>query len=353
MILNMDCRQGMAMLPDNSIDAILTDPPYEIGFMGKGWDKTGIAFDVELWREALRVLKPGGHLLAFSSARTYHRMTCAIEDAGFDIRDQIMWVYGGGFPKSKNLDGDWAGWGTALKPAHEPICMARKPLIGTVAANVLAHGVGALNIDGCRVELNGDYKSKANGRPSQTGMPDNYNSEKGNQPDTIGRWPANLIHDGSDDVIAAFPSAPGQLANVSINSHARKTQNTYGDMRRGRAQIDNKGAVGFKMKPGERRSDSGNASRFFYCARASKSERGVDNKHPTVKPIKLGRYLAKLICPKGGLLVDLFAGSGSFGVAAKLEGVSFIGFDTDPESVNVGNARIDSAKLTVDDAVNN
>jgi site-specific DNA-methyltransferase (adenine-specific) len=335
----MDCRHGLAMLPDNSVDAILTDPPYELGFMGKAWDKTGIAYDVELWREALRVLKPGGHMLAFSSARTYHRMACAIEDSGFDIRDQIMWVYGSGFPKSKNLDGELQGWGTALKPAHEPICMARKPLIGTVAANVLAHGTGAINIDGCRVG---------------SGAGTNLTASEHNE---AGRWPANLIHDGSDEVLSAFPDAPGQLANASTNGEARKTQNVYGSMRRGRgdepsATSDNAGHVGFKMKPGERRLDAGSAARFFYCAKASKSERGADNKHPTVKPIKLGQYLARLICPKGGTLVDIFAGSGSFGVAAKLEGFDFLGFDTDVESVTVGNARIELAQLTVDDPVN-
>ena len=158
-----DNREVLKTLPDNSVDAIVTDPPYELGFMGKGWDKSGIANDVTLWRECLRVLKPGGHLLAFSGSRTYHRMTCAIEDAGFEVRDQMMWVYGSGFPKSlnvgKKIEG-WDGWGTALKPAHEPICLAKKPLDGTVADNVLKWGVGALNIDASRVGTEGKDKEK-------------------------------------------------------------------------------------------------------------------------------------------------------------------------------------------------
>lgn len=150
-VINIDCIEGARMFHDGAFDAIVCDPPYELSFMGKSWDTSGIAYSIEMWREMLRVLKPGGHLLAFSGSRTYHRMTCAIEDAGFEVRDQIMWVYGSGFPKSHNLGGEWEGWGTALKPAHEPICVARKPLVATVAANVLQFGTGALNIDGCRV----------------------------------------------------------------------------------------------------------------------------------------------------------------------------------------------------------
>ena len=181
-VLHGDCRAKLRDLPDASIDAIVTDPPYELGFMGKAWDASGFAYDVGMWREALRVLKPGGHLLAFSGSRTYHRMTVAIEDAGFEIRDQIMRVYGSGFPKSKNLDGDWQGWGTALKPAHEPICVARKPLIGTVAENVLAHGTGALNIDACRVGTDGGTtkanirKGEINGERAGTSMARTFRS---------------------------------------------------------------------------------------------------------------------------------------------------------------------------------
>ena len=165
-VLVGDCREVMRTMADNSVDAIVTDPPYELGFIGKSWDSTGVAYDVTVWQECLRVLKPGGHLLAFGGSRTYHRLAVAIEDAGFQIRDQIMWVYGSGFPKSLNVgkqDGcqDWQGWGTALKPAHEPIVMARKPLDGTVANNVLTYGVGGINIDGCRVQS--DDKTKSEG----------------------------------------------------------------------------------------------------------------------------------------------------------------------------------------------
>lgn len=255
-LLQGDCRMVMATLPEASVDAIVTDPPYELtsarpggrseatrgavmgGFMGMKWDGTGVAFDVETWRQALRVLKPGGHLLAFSGTRTYHRMVCAIEDAGFEIRDQIGWVYGSGFPKSRNIaeadmSGDdatrWAGWGTALKPAWEPIVVARKPLAGTVAANVLQHGTGALNIDGCRVE------GVVTTNPARRGAGNiSTNGHKG-QEDTglervsdAGRWPANVIHDGSDEVLAAFPGGEARffkeakwLPNESSAPHAK------------------------------------------------------------------------------------------------------------------------------------
>ena len=200
-VLVGDCRELMAGLAAESVDAIVTYPPYELGFMGKSWDASGIAYDPEVWRQALRVLRPGGHLLAFSGSRTYHRMVCAIEDAGFEIRDQIMWLYGSGFPKSHNLDGDWSGWGTALKPAHEPIVVARKPFRGTVAANVLAHGTGALNIDGCRVGTEStsrkNYASIGYGGSNGT-------FESGSD---SGRWPANVIHDGSEEVVSGLGDA--------------------------------------------------------------------------------------------------------------------------------------------------
>lgn len=417
-------------LPDNSIDAIVTDPPYELGFMGKSWDSTGIAYNVALWKECLRVLKPGGHLLAFSGSRTYHRMTCAIEDAGFEVRDQMMWVYGSGFPKSLNISKaldkmdaveeqqmrryrftewvrstglsskqineatgtnmgghyttsssqpaimtrehlelcrhlikeipewvereadirtvesknfekrevlkikknnisedstwsqnvssgrfkvgeheikvtsaftnsakEWEGWGTALKPAHEPICLARKPIKGTVAENVLKWGVGGLNTDGCRVG------------------------------EGTGRFPANLMHDGSQEVLELFPGE------------------------------------------GEH-----NAARFFYCPKASKSDRnegceGMEGKtysmsgndsdsagdiglnkaihrknfHPTVKPTELMRYLCRLITPPGGTVLDPFNGSGSTGKAAVLEGFNYVGIEMNPEYVTISEARIKAA----------
>lgn len=308
MILAMDCRAGLAMLPDSSVHAILTDPPYEQGHMGHKWDSTGIAHDVSMWREALRVLKPGGHMLAFAGSRTYHRMACAIEEAGFEIRDQIMWVYGQGFPKSLDIAlaiakrphaatasiDEWNGWGTGLKPAHEPICVARKPLeASTVAANVIAHGTGGLNIAACRVPIDpvADASQLRTMKVSQHDGADGWGmNTTGPNPSARvlgeeGRWPANFIHDGTP----VFPNGEG---------------------------------------------------RFFYCAKASKSEKGVDNKHATVKPVALGRYLARLICPPGGTLLDLFAGSGSFGVAAHEEGFEFLGFESDPHEAELANRRL-------------
>jgi DNA modification methylase len=356
-------------LPDNSIDAIVTDPPYELGFMGKSWDSTGIAYNVALWKECLRVLKPGGHLLAFSGSRTYHRMTCAIEDAGFEIRDQMMWVYGSGFPKSLNvakavdahircggsssrklrqteqetggqsyeLKGvnngilgekktwdrkewkptteqakPWDGWGTALKPAHEPICIARKPLDGTVANNVIKWGVGGINIDATRVCVEC-------GNDDATELLDKCMDCLEDEPQ--GRFPANLMHDGSPEVLELFP---GQ--------------------------------------------DIGSAARFFYCPKASKSDRdeGCEaledkewktdgacipersdrpfnpskNNHPTVKPTELMRYLCRLITPPGGTVLDPFNGSGSTGKAAVMEGFNYVGIELNPEYVAIAEARI-------------
>lgn len=348
-VINCNCVDGMRNFGDATFDSVVCDPPYELGFMGKSWDASGIAYSIEMWREALRVLKPGGHLLAFSGSRTYHRMACAIEDAGFEVRDQIMWVYGSGFPKSHNLAGDHEGWGTALKPAHEPICVARKPLIGTVAANMVRYGVGAINIAASRVDAE----------------------------IATGRWPANLIHDGSDEVLQAFPDAGGQLADVSQSAPSPKTSTVYGAMQR--AGADNVGTVGFKMKPGARRLDIGSAARFFYCAKASKADRdeGLEgfevkasaamqgnlipgqrlagngmpiavpkraNTHPTVKPTTLMRYLCRLVTPPGGWILDPFAGSGSTGKAAKLEGFFFLGFELSTEYANIANARIDNTK---------
>ena len=354
------------------VDAIVTDPPYELGFMGKSWDASGVAFRIEVWREALRVLKPGGHLLAFSGSRTYHRMAVAIEDAGFEIRDQIMWVYGSGFPKShdvsKAIDREagavrevvgerwvtnaaqgeglghgamvggmvragmiditapatpeaarWQGWGTALKPAHEPIVVARKPLRGTVAANVLAYGTGAINVDGCRVGTDGggtqctnrDEAGRCNGHRNAGRS---TSGETFHGPDTHGgRWPANLIHDGSEEVEGFFP----------------------GD-------------------------DGASAARFFYSAKASKRDRdeglrdgGIGalrdggrpseprrNIHPTVKPTDLMRYLCRLVTPPGGLVLDPFTGSGSTGKGAVLEGFRFIGIELSPEYAAIARARI-------------
>lgn len=372
-----DCREVLRSLADSSVDSIVTDPPYELGFMGKGWDMTGIANDPAVWGECLRVLKPGGHLLAFGGARTYHRLACAIEDAGFELRDQIMWIYGSGFPKSRNLNGEWRGWGTALKPAHEPICVARKPLCGTVQANASAHGTGALNIDACRVA--GEVMPENTG---SGGLPRRHDAERRgpgtvSQPHELGRWPANVIHDGSPEVLESFPNAPGQLAHASLNPDARKTQNAYGAMRRGRAteasaDSENDGVVGFKMRPGMRRLDIGSAARFFYCAKASRADRNdgcdalpdqqggmnsnnsgqhltrrdgwqaqpVKNNHPTVKPTELMAYLCRLVTPAGGLVMDPFMGSGSTGKACMREGFRFFGVDQSAEYVEIARARI-------------
>ncbi len=282
-----NCLDVMAAIPDNSIDSIVTDPPYGLSFMGKKWD-----YDVPseaIWRECLRVLKPGGHLLAFAGTRTQHRMAVRIEDAGFEIRDLIAWVYASGFPKSHNLKGDWQGWGTALKPALEPITVARKPLIGTVAENVLAHGTGALNVDGCRVGNNAGW-SYPNGRGGSGWHGRESLSANLSEPmaATQGRWPANLIHDCSDEVLG--------LLN--------------------------------------------DAARFFYCAKASKRDRGEGNSHPTVKPTDLMRYLCRLVTPPGGTVFDPFMGSGSTGKAATLEGFSFIGSEMQKEYFDIAASRI-------------
>ena len=273
-LYNMDCRDAMSLfLPDNSVDAIVCDPPYGLAFMGKKWD-----YDVpgvDIWAECLRVLKPGGHLLAFAGARTQHRMAVRIEDAGFEIRDMIAWVYGSGFNKVGYIkDGGGQhvrkGWGGSLKPALEPITMARKPLIGTVVANVLAHGTGALNIDGCRVEgtpaptrFDPAKHGREGWRMNATGAECAANASP------LGRWPANLIHDGSEDVVAAFPQAKRQQGALTGSEPSSKTANTFGEFA-GRASSAPRG-------------DTGSAARFFYAAKASKKDRdeGLDD-HETV-----------------------------------------------------------------------
>ena len=316
-LLKGNCLETLKTLDTVSVDSIVTDPPYELGYMGKSWDNSGIAYNQDLWAECLRVLKPGGHLLAFSGSRTYHRMVVAIEDSGFEIRDQIMWLYGSGFPKSHNLKDEWEGWGTALKPAHEPIVVARKPLEGTVANNVLTYGTGALNIDGSRIGV-GTGKTKTVQYPDIRG--NNFNNANGTVEYTVtdqGRWPANVIHDGSDEVLAGFPNEAG---------------------------------------------------RFFYCARASKSERnagleglperresdrerddgvGGDNPrnfHPTVKPLALMRYLIKLVTPPNGIVLDPFLGSGTTAVAATLGGFEWIGCEMTEDYFPIIEARVEWAQ---------
>jgi site-specific DNA-methyltransferase (adenine-specific) len=427
---NEDCIEQMQTMIDEGVqvDSIVTDPPYELGFMGKSWDSTGIAFQKETWQLAFQLLKPGGHLLAFGGSRTYHRMAVAIEDAGFEIRDQIMWLYGSGFPKSLNIgkavdkklgnkrtslgkyktpDGGqelstynnwkddegqerrtpevtkgnskWEGWGTALKPAHEPIVLARKPIEGTVAENVLKHGTGGINIDECRVETNEELgrEQKDGPLPSKYGFNDNSMGNKFQEGSPLGRFPANVLHDGSDEVLEGFPTTSKSAGGGGMRG---KGGQIYGEYK-GKEYAK---VIGF--------GDEGSAARFFYCAKVSRKERnrGLDNSadahksiggnysqspvcktcdktlngtndhsscsgkvyyrkmkskisknnHPTVKPIELMRYLCKLVTPKGGTILDPFMGSGSTGMAAKDEGFDFIGIEKEKEYYEIAEQRI-------------
>jgi DNA modification methylase len=441
-----DCLERLREMEDCSVDSVVTDPPYGLSFMGKKWD-----YDVpseDIWRECLRVLKPGGHLLAFAGTRTQHRMAVRIEDAGFEIRDMIAWVYGSGFPKSQNVgkaidkrggnagltaeiglaikqarlkrglsaaacdqmfcggttnwswfEGrptgqraptpdtfnaiaeawpeleplraavaeaerevvgksahkpgiangtkghhtvggtiaqhvditapatpeaqQWDGWGTALKPALEPITVARKPLgEKTVAANVLAHGTGAINVDGCRV---GTETIQTNRYTPGRDMTSFHGSQAGNEYASnthAGRWPANLIHDGSDEVVGLFPDAK---SGGSGNDKIKVGGNCYGKYK------DRKG--------GQQPPSSGSAARFFYCAKTSKKDR-EGSTHPTVKPTALMRYLCRLVTPPKGIVLDPFMGSGSTGKAAMLEGFQFIGIERDAEYFEIATNRI-------------
>jgi site-specific DNA-methyltransferase (adenine-specific) len=315
-------------MPDNSVDSIVTDPPYGLSFMGKKWDYD--VPSVAIWAECLRVLKPGGHLLSFAGTRTQHRMAVNIEDAGFEIRDMIAWVYGSGFPKSHNLKDDWEGWGTTLKPALEPITVARKPFKGTVVANVLEYGTGAINIDGCRVPFAGEQDERESKQKNKHGdfgsgpmsnkVFGEYKKDRDNY-DPTGRWPANLIHDGSAAVTDQFPISMDKGAEVR-------------------------------------------ASRFFYGAKASRKDRNEGlpdpgpqfqrgttlrkventdtkgNNHPTVKPTDLMAYLCRLVTPPGGIVLDPFMGSGSTGKAAMREGFRFMGIEMDPDYFEIAKARI-------------
>jgi len=424
-------------LPDNSVDSIVCDPPYELGFMGKSWDSSGIAYSVELWRECLRVLKPGGHLLAFGGTRTWHRLAVAVEDAGFEIRDNIAWLYGSGFPKSHNISkaidkaagaerevigqtmaspkgisqaegrtdkaagaygGEakliditasatddakkWDGWGTALKPAHEPIVVARKPLIGTVAENVLTHGVGGLNIDASRVatdEVITNHSRSEQASISKGKFGDSVAQETHQTPGQIlGRWPANIILDEytaelldqqSGTLTSGALKAGRQIADVNVNFKSGVDVDYY-----------------------ESKANSGGASRFFYVAKASKRDRneGLDNIegkeisakgnglartcntcgastldgcdcpdrtfsnpvrqnfHPTVKPTALMQYLIRLVTPANGIVLDPFAGSGSTGKAAILENKQFIGIEVTPEYLPIIEGRLKHAYETLD-----
>ena len=378
----MDCVQGMKLLDDCSVDSIVTDPPYELGFMGKKWDSTGIAYNIELWQECLRVLKPGGHLLAFGGTRTYHRMTCAIEDAGFEIRDCIQWIYGSGFPKSHDISKaidkqagaerkvigkssrhgggikgngtsyelppdipyitapatpevqQWEGWGTALKPANEPIVLARKPLSEkTVAENVLKWGTGGINIDGCRVETNGETP-KGSGKGSKNsifGQVANSKGNDGNVTPELGRFPANVILD--EEAGKLLDEQSGTLKSGLLKAGhpygLGDGQNVYGKLT-GCTKQDTYG-------------DSGGASRFFYCAKASKKERGEGNNHPTVKPLSLIKYLITLVTPPGGICLDPFMGSGTTAIACINTNRNFIGFEIDKHYCDIANERIRKA----------
>ena len=384
-IINEDSFIHLKTLDENTFDSCVTDPPYELGFMGKSWDGTGIAFNVDFWKEVLRTLKPGGHLIAFSASRNYHRMAVAIEDAGFEIRDQIMWIYGTGFPKSLNLGkaidkkegndrevigttnqqditsgnyvhgpsqrkdipitkgtSEWEGWGTALKPAHEPIVLARKPLSEkSIVDNVLKHGTGGINIDECRIEgeakhpdTNPDFRDQ--GKKSKEtigvdklsfGQVQNAKRKKTQrQPrnkdgvwteensgmkaegtefadaDPRGRFPANVMHDGSEEVVSLFPNA----------------------------------------------KEKNSGSRFFYSPKASKSDKGKNNTHPTVKPQELMKYLCRLVTPEGGTVLDPFMGSGSTGIAAKEEGFKFIGIEKEKEYFKICQDRIKESSPIMD-----
>ena len=388
-IINEDSFIHLKTLDENTFDSCVTDPPYELGFMGKSWDGTGIAFNVDFWKEVLRTLKPGGHLIAFSASRNYHRMAVAIEDAGFEIRDQIMWIYGTGFPKSLNLGkaidkkegndrevigttnqqditsgnyvhdpsqrkdipitkgtSEWEGWGTALKPAHEPIVLARKPLSEkSIVDNVLKHGTGGINIDECRIEgetkhpdTNPDFRDQ--GKKSKEtigvdklsfGQVQNAKRKKTQrQPrnkdgvwteensgmksegtefadaDPRGRFPANVMHDGSEVVEQQFP----EVAKSNPTPRNRNKENHENNIFTN-PETDNQTEY----------DDEGRASRFFYVPKAHKKERD-GSIHPTIKPVELMKYLVRLITPKDGTVLDPFAGTGTTGEAAIQESVS-------------------------------
>lgn len=374
-LLHGDCLEQMKTLADNSIDAVVTDPPYGLAFMGKKWDYDVPTVDV--WREVLRVIKPGGHVLSFGGTRTYHRMVVNIEDAGFEIRDQLQWIYGSGFPKSHNLKDNWQGWGSALKPANEPIVLARKPLgEKTLAANVLKWGVGAINVDESRIGIDPKDKNLRPNGSSSKGNANAYGKGVGaiswnNTMDVSkGRWPANVLFDE-----AAAEMLDAQSGNLSKQG-SRKLKDCPSDTFAGGS------------KDSSFYGDTGGASRFFYVAKASKRERNAGcegmpekannsnsnparmvgssskkalvgdevegtasqnsgvkpqaNHHPTVKPIKLMEYLCRLITPPNGVILDPFMGSGTTGIAAKNLGFDFIGIELNEEYIEIAKRRIGS-----------
>jgi DNA modification methylase len=287
-----DLVDVLPTLAAESIDACVTDPPYDLHFMGKAWDGRGVAFRPDTWRAVYRVLKPGAYLAAFGGTRTSHRMVCAIEDAGFVIRDSLTWLYGQGFPKSLNLG---HGRGTALKPASEPIALAWKPFTGAIAANVEHWGTGALNIDACRIGTTKDVPSSG----SAAGWVGPRTTDMGGFDPNIGRWPANVVLD---------EDAAAQLDGMTGHLHA-----------------------------------GGGASRFFYCAKPSTEERSFGckrNPHPTVKPVELMRWLVKLVTPIGGTVLDPFLGSGTTGMACRYEHRAFVGIEREAEYIAIAERRM-------------
>lgn len=361
-LLHGDCIEVMASMPDCSVDAVVTDPPYGLEFMGKEWDapwKNGVHAEArsrradelgdeskrsfiaagvnkyqagpefqawcESWAvEALRVLKPGGHLVAFGGTRTYHRLTAGLEDAGFEIRDCLAWLYGSGFPKSHNVSkaldragfesesARWGGWGTALKPAFEPAVLARKPLGGTVAANVLEHGTGALNIDGCRiVDEGGGSHCPGGGLCSCSSRVFGATKHPPRSGGSVGRFPANVALD--IEAAGMLDEAVGDRRSGSRRAGVRKGLGYHGARGDGGPAIE---------------ASSGGPSRFFYCSKASRKERR-GSEHPTVKPLDLMRWLVRLVTPPGGVVLDPFAGSGTTGEAARAEGFDVILIERD------------------------
>jgi site-specific DNA-methyltransferase (adenine-specific) len=391
------CVEVMQSMPEQSVEAVVTDPPYDLlqasrrgsnrsnepanpfgrhgsrgGFMGMAWDATGIAFEPATWSEVLRVLKPGGQLLAFGGTRTWHRMTCAIEDAGFEVRDCLMWLYGSGFPKSRDVadEAGWEGWGTGLKPAWEPIVLARRPLAErSVASNLSRFGTGAINVEGCRITFAGpadEDESKTKNRHEAFGSGVRTNRIYAGDPSSRrdysapGRWPANVLlghTEGCGDPGGCAPGCP--VADLDQQSGIRRS-------RRGRPRSAGSSTLGYHMtKTGTEHNDVGGASRFFYVAKASTAERNhglgpitgppghqsdsadsndlARNTHPCVKPVALMRYLCRLITPPLGTVLDPFMGSASTGVAAVAEGLALLGIEAQRPYFDLARARMRQA----------
>ena len=391
-LLEGDCREQLKELPDSSIDSVVTDPPYDLtnggsnGFMGKAWDGTGIAFDPTLWVEVMRVLKPGGHLAAFGGSRTYHRMACAIEDAGFEIRDSLHWMYGSGFPKSQNvslmadkalgLQADrgkrfnnagsldlpnptrdfedyepqsdfakqWNGWGTALKPSHEPIVLARKPFDGPVMLNVDAHGTGAMNIGATRV---GDEPRVNPGSQNKPGGVAYHMSVKGmpgvGPRNAVGRWPPNVLltHSPGCDDDACENDCPVMQLDLQNNGASRFFPCFRYQAKPSRKERD-KGCEALPTKV-IRTGLQGAMPVTQTGEQKDRFEREALNTHPTVKPVELMAWLIKLLTPPDGVVLDPFTGSGSTGVAALKNGFRFVGIEREEEYQRIATARLESA----------